>query len=30
MLGVRIASDGNMVDEAKFLEEVAKDWADNI
>ena len=29
-LGVRIALDGNMEDEAKFLEEVAKDWADNI
>ena len=30
MLGVRIAPDGNMVDEANFLEEVTKDWADNI
>ena len=29
-LGVCIAPDGNMEDEAKFLEEVAKDWADNI
>jgi hypothetical protein len=29
-LGVRIAPDGNMVDEANFLKEVSKDWADNI
>ena len=29
-LGVRIAPDSNMVDEANFLKEVTKDWADNI